>query len=54
VDKLLRHLREEPAPLEAARPGVPPAVAAVVRRLMAKHPDARYRTPAEAAAALGA
>ncbi|MFO0844572.1 MAG: hypothetical protein U0797_19610 [Gemmataceae bacterium] len=31
---------------------VPPALAAVVRRLMAKHPDDRYQTPRELASAL--
>jgi eukaryotic-like serine/threonine-protein kinase len=52
VKKLLRHLKEEPEPLEALRPGVPPALAAVVRRLMAKDPARRYQSPAELADAL--
>ena len=52
VKKLLRHLKEEPEPLEALRPGVPPALAGVVRRLMAKDPAARYQGPAELAGAL--
>jgi eukaryotic-like serine/threonine-protein kinase len=49
VSKLLRHLREEPAPLG---PGVPAALAAVVRRLLAKRPEDRFQTPAEVADAL--
>jgi hypothetical protein len=36
------------------RPEVPPPVAAVVRRLMAKHPDDRYQSPGELAQALDA
>ncbi len=54
TDKLFKHTLEEPRPLEEMRPGTPPAVIAVVRRLMAKRPDDRYQTPAEAAAVLGA
>jgi WD40 repeat protein/tRNA A-37 threonylcarbamoyl transferase component Bud32 len=52
AEKLLKHQMQEPAPLEELRPDVPPAVAAVVRRLMAKRPADRYQTPAEAAEAL--
>jgi serine/threonine protein kinase/DNA-binding beta-propeller fold protein YncE len=50
--KLLRHQLDEPEPVERLRPGVPPGVAAVVRRLMAKRPEDRYQTPAEVVAAL--
>jgi eukaryotic-like serine/threonine-protein kinase len=49
VLKLARHVREEPPPLE----GVPPGVAAVVRRLMAKEPGDRFPSASEAAACLG-
>jgi Leucine-rich repeat (LRR) protein/tRNA A-37 threonylcarbamoyl transferase component Bud32 len=52
LGKLLKHRLEEPEPVERLRPDVPPAVAAVVRRLMAKRPDDRYQTPAEVVAAL--
>jgi serine/threonine-protein kinase len=52
MEKLLSHRTKEPVPVEQLRPEVPPAVAAVVRRLMAKSPDDRYQTPAEAAEAL--
>jgi WD40 repeat protein len=50
--KLLQHQTDEPEPIERLRPEVPPAVACVVRRLMAKRPEDRFRTAAEAAAAL--
>jgi serine/threonine-protein kinase len=52
MDKLLYHRTQQPVPVEERRPEVPPSVAAVVRRLMARRPDDRYATPAEAAAAL--
>jgi serine/threonine-protein kinase len=52
AERLLRHHLEVPPPLEQLRPGLPPAVAAVVGRLMAKQPADRYQTPAEAARAL--
>ena len=52
LEKLIRHGTEEAEPVERLRPGVPPAVAAVVRRLMAKKPAERFQTPAELAAAL--
>src|SRR5439155_2895370 len=53
-DKVYRHRYEEPEPLEKVRPDVPPLVAALVRKLMAKRPEDRCQTPAEVAAALAA
>jgi serine/threonine protein kinase len=50
--KLLWHRTKEPTPIRQVRPEVPEALAAVVARMMAKDPRARYQTPAEAAAAL--
>jgi serine/threonine protein kinase len=47
MEKLVKHLMEEPEPLEKVRPEVSPAVAAIVRCLMAKKPSDRYQTPAE-------
>jgi serine/threonine protein kinase len=47
MEKLIKHLMEQPEPLEKVRPDVPPAVVAIVRRLMAKEPGDRYQTPAE-------
>jgi serine/threonine protein kinase/WD40 repeat protein len=52
TQKLLKHQLDAPPAVESLRPDVPPSVAAVVRRLMAKKPADRYQTPAEAAAAL--
>jgi serine/threonine protein kinase len=52
VEKVDRHKNEEPEPVEAGRPEIPPAVASIVRRLMAKYPPHRFRTPAEVAAAV--
>jgi serine/threonine protein kinase len=54
TNKLFKHALEEPPPVEALRPEVSPAVAAVLRKMMAKRPDERYQTPAELAAALDA
>ncbi|HVS35871.1 MAG TPA: protein kinase [Gemmataceae bacterium] len=51
--KVAAHLFEEPTPLAQLRPGTPPAVAAVVRKLTAKKPEDRHPTAAAAAAALG-
>jgi serine/threonine protein kinase len=52
TNKLFKHALEEPPPVEKLRPEVPSAVAAVVRKMMAKRPDDRYQTPAELAAVL--
>jgi serine/threonine-protein kinase len=54
VAKAMRQLTEEPRPVEDGRPGIPPAVAGVVRRLMAKRRRDRFGSAAEAAAALAA
>jgi eukaryotic-like serine/threonine-protein kinase len=52
IQKLDRQRWQTPASVDQLRAEVPPAVASVVRKLMAKHPDDRYRTPGELAAAL--
>jgi serine/threonine protein kinase len=52
LEKLTRHATVEPEPVEQLRPVVPPGVATLVRRLMAKNPDDRPQTPAELAEAL--
>jgi WD40 repeat protein/serine/threonine protein kinase len=54
IQKVERHRWEEPEPIERLRPDIPVEVAAIVRQLMAKKPEDRYRTPAELAAALAA
>lgn len=52
MEKVIRHSTEPATPVEALRPDVPPAVAAIVRRLMAKDPAERFQTPAELVIAL--
>src|SRR5262249_2451617 len=52
LEKLIRHASEDATPVEAFRPELPPEVGAVVRRLMAKDPAHRFKTPGELAAAL--
>src|SRR5262249_19242500 len=51
---LIQHQMEEAEPLERLRADVPPAVAAVVKKLMAKQPEDRFQTPAELAQTLEA
>ena len=52
IQKLDRQRWENPPSVDQLRPEIPTGVASVIRRLMAKHPDDRYRTPDELAAAL--
>jgi uncharacterized protein (TIGR03067 family) len=52
VAKVRAHGERTPQPLTRLRKDVPPALARVVDRLMAKDPANRYRTPAEVADAL--
>jgi serine/threonine protein kinase len=52
ASKLVAHQTREPRPVEAFRPDVPPGMLAVLRRMMAKDPRARYQTPIEVAEAL--
>jgi serine/threonine-protein kinase len=52
MEKLLKHRMDQPKPIEKLRPEVPPTVAGVVRKLMAKKPEERYQTPAEVVTAL--
>jgi serine/threonine-protein kinase len=54
TEKLLRHQMEPPRPLSQFRADVPPAMAGIVARLMAKRPEDRFQTPAELALALAA
>jgi serine/threonine-protein kinase len=52
AQRLLQHQQQEPPAIESLRPDVPPAVAAILRRMLAKRPELRFQTPAEVAAAL--
>lgn len=52
-EKLYAHQSAEPEPLIGRVDDVPPALDAVIRRMMAKKPDDRYETPAEVARVLG-
>src|SRR5262249_7650074 len=52
AEKLLKHQLREPEPLENLRPGLPPKLVALVKKMMAKNPDERYQTPAEMIAEL--
>jgi hypothetical protein len=52
LETLVKNLQDEAEPLEARRADVPPALAAAIRRLMAKDPAQRFQTPAELVEAL--
>jgi serine/threonine protein kinase len=52
AEALLSHQNREPSAIEQLRPDVPPGVASVLRRMLAKRPEDRYPSPAEVAAAL--
>ena len=45
VQKLLQHQQEPPPAIESLRADVPPRLAAVMRRLMAKQPAERFQRP---------
>jgi serine/threonine-protein kinase len=49
VQRMLAHVLSKAEPVESLRPDVPAALAAVVRRLMAKRPERRYQAPLELA-----
>jgi serine/threonine-protein kinase len=43
----LRHVQSEPEDLRKIRPDLPAELCAIVRKMMAKHPDMRYQTSRE-------
>lgn len=52
LQKMIRHQLQPPRPIRDIRPDVPEGMAAIVSRMMAKEPGARYQSPAEVAEAL--
>ncbi len=52
VEKLVGHLKETPPPVRQLRSDVPPELAKVIERMMAKSPHDRFAAPAEVAAAI--
>lgn len=52
AEKIKSHVERDPRPIEALRDDVPPALADVRQRMMAKDPADRYATPQEVADAL--
>jgi serine/threonine-protein kinase len=52
LDKATRHRQEEPDPVTRWRRQVPPELAALLGRLMAKRPEGRFQAPAEVLEAL--
>ena len=52
IQKMMAHISAPPPDVRTRRPEVPPALAAVVAKMLAKEPADRYQTPAEAQAAL--
>jgi serine/threonine protein kinase len=52
--KLLWHRTKEPTPIQQIRADVPDGVAALIARMMAKDPKARFQTPAQVAAEMEA
>src|SRR5262249_40637907 len=54
AEKLLRHQRAEPTPVEQQRNDIPASLGPVLRKMMAKKPEDRFQTPREVASALAA
>ena len=52
AQRLMAHQQKEPPAIEQERPDIPPALAEVVRKMMAKKPEDRYSAAGEVASAL--
>jgi serine/threonine protein kinase len=52
MTQMVKHATEAPVPLATVAPDAPKGLQAVLDKMLAKDPGARYQTPAEAAAAL--
>jgi eukaryotic-like serine/threonine-protein kinase len=49
IEKALKHQLDEPPALETLRSNIPPKIAGIIQKLMAKKPDDRFQTPQELA-----
>src|SRR5262249_19844310 len=52
LEKAIKHLHEVPQPIRKERPDVPPELALVLDKMMAKKPNDRYQQPVEVSRAL--
>ena len=52
MEKLIKHREIDPVPIQSLRADLPPGLASVLRRMMAKRPDDRFQCHAEVARAL--
>jgi serine/threonine protein kinase len=52
VTKMMAHVNKTPAPISLLRTDLPPGLATVIERMMAKRPEDRFGTPAEVVTAL--
>jgi formylglycine-generating enzyme required for sulfatase activity/tRNA A-37 threonylcarbamoyl transferase component Bud32 len=52
LEKAIKHLHEVPPPIRKERPDVPPELAVVLDKMMAKKPNDRYQQPKGVASAL--
>jgi serine/threonine protein kinase len=52
ADKIRRHRTEEPVPLPLVRKDVPPSLASILTKMMAKRPESRYQSPGDLVQAL--
>lgn len=52
IDKIVRHVNKEPTPIEQLRPDIPPELAGIIRKMMAKDVADRYQQPIEVAKAI--
>ncbi|MBM3993157.1 MAG: serine/threonine protein kinase [Planctomycetes bacterium] len=47
IEVAYQHVHKEPEPLRAIRPDLPPALCAIIQKMMAKKPDERYQSARE-------
>jgi serine/threonine protein kinase len=51
-ERVYKHIAADPPDIRELNPDVPPALWTILRRMLAKHPDDRFQTPAEVIEAL--